>query len=152
MEAAPTAARHRKPRNRRREIAVNQGILMWLPKSSHDISAEKRCGPRRQLRTVIALWVVMSIVILVTPPTRDPFSIWYGLHLPLQGAIPRKVAVPFVTIMLILVSWWWFRRCGSEPASTWICPKCEAVKTPDGNPECKCGGKFVDMNTVKWVK
>jgi hypothetical protein len=125
---------------------------MWVPKSSEEISAEKRFGRRRQVRTMTAIWIILVMVILVTPPARNPFSVWFGLHLPFQGSLPRRVALPLAAGLLLLASCYWFRFSSKVQTKTWLCPKCETVKAPDGNPDCKCGGKFVDLNTVKWVK
>ncbi len=149
---APTAARPRRPPNRRRELTSNSLFLMWVQKSSEEIAAQNRLGRKRELRTVIGLLVIMAIVVLATPPKGNPFSLWYRLHLPLQGWLPRGVVVLLIAALLCVLSCYWFRRSKAERCCSWLCPKCETVKAPDGNPDCKCGGKFVDLNSVKWVK
>ena len=33
-----------------------------------------------------------------------------------------------------------------------ICPKCEEAKDDDGDYECPCGGRFVNIKSMKWVE
>ena len=35
---------------------------------------------------------------------------------------------------------------------TVICPKCQKVKKADNKYDCECGGKFADMERMKWVE
>lgn len=32
-----------------------------------------------------------------------------------------------------------------------ICQKCGKTKTDDGISDCSCGGRYVDIDTVKWI-
>ena len=35
---------------------------------------------------------------------------------------------------------------------TFVCPKCETVKTDDGEYTCSCGGHFENIVSMKWIE
>ena len=72
-----------------------------------------------------------------------------------QRPWPEAVIVAlFESSMVFIVGYVWqvlFRRKLFERTS-WFCDSCHAVKLPDAERECECGGSFEDMDRWKWVK
>ena len=33
-----------------------------------------------------------------------------------------------------------------------MCDKCNKTKTDDGNYNCNCGGKFINLEKMKWIE
>ena len=36
--------------------------------------------------------------------------------------------------------------------NTFICEKCNKLKSYDGNLQCECGGKYINIDEMKWVE
>jgi hypothetical protein len=125
-------------------------LYMWCKKSLEEMNSEKLVRRGKDRRAAFIFWILAVAFIVITPPTHYYRPIWGGMHLRGLGGLPRWIVPPLLAGGV--AGWWLLSRYRDESRVTsLVCPKCGMVKGPDGNVECKCGGKFVDIRTVKWV-
>jgi hypothetical protein len=130
---------------------------MWVKKSELELLDDEARRRSREKRTALAVWAFFTIFPSVVAPR-------YGVHASpghylWQMPVRRAIAVTtFSLLVAALVSgigvyfWYWLPRRNGRLPKVLVCPKCENVKRADGNSECTCGGRYVDLDTVKWVE
>jgi hypothetical protein len=115
---------------------------MWVKRTQEEIPAAKSRYKRERRHLAI---VYGTFVFLV-----GTFFIG-GLN-PRAGEFrPWDDAIRVMPIMVCLSVLFGIFFCFIEGKRTMICPLCEKTKTDDGVTECSCGGRFVDLVTMKWV-
>ena len=123
---------------------------MWCQKSVEEMQFNKVVKRKRDWRGAIVFWVLASAFVTATRPPKRFGAIWYGMHFPGQGSVPGWIVGPLVVAGIATV-WLLSRYRNERRVITLVCPKCQSVKASDNHLECKCGGKFVDLRSVKWV-
>src|SRR4051812_46966055 len=60
----------------------------------------------------------------------------------------RRLPLAFVVTPIFT---YFFSKILPKKAKTMICRDCETTKRDDSVSECSCGGRFEDLDTLKWV-
>jgi len=122
---------------------------MWREKTDAEKRAWKRIRRRRKILAAVLVWAVLLHVV-ATSPAWNGRKLW-GLVLPIPRLVPdalRKVAVAG----LVLGAGYWVYRRRENRDRTVVCPKCHRLKINDGQTQCQCGGKFLDLDEMTWVE
>jgi hypothetical protein len=109
---------------------------MWIKKSSDEILEEKRKAQKRLRVVTVALYFLLLSVFVVLIPSKSVYRL-------VNNALVAGLA-----------AWWYYAKTHADinAKKGLVCPKCESVKSPDGQLRCQCGGEFVDMREMKWVE
>jgi hypothetical protein len=113
---------------------------MWTRKAPEEMASEKRTNLMRNLCGVLLLWVV----------------VWYALasFRPLFGQPLRDSTMALMGIALIvaiLLVWRLVWQTRQRRQNTMVCDRCNAVKSADGQQNCKCGGQYLTLLEMKWI-
>jgi hypothetical protein len=128
---------------------------MWVKKTDREILDDRRKERKRVTILTIIFWVLSSLILVVRP---NRYALMNGASpgwelVWSQITSPRRiVASVFISGVLLLTLFWWPRFSGKRRPTSVICPKCEKVKSPDDQWQCQCGGRFVNLDEMKWVK
>ena len=84
--------------------------------------------------------------------------LWAGLayvlncfdELPPRG-LPASLLCIALLATLAFLPWHFSRRRSLARKNTFICQRCNRVKSADGQPVCSCGGRFFTLADMKWV-
>ncbi len=127
---------------------------MWIQKTAEERKADKQRSRRKYKRTIFFL--VFGMVAAITFFRGGIEAATKGSYLvPVDEMPVRFVDALMLIIPIVLLSLIFGTRSkpddeDSEP--TLVCPKCDRVKAWDGFLPCQCGGRFVDIRTMKWVE
>jgi hypothetical protein len=122
---------------------------MWRERTDAEKRAWKKIRRRRKILAAVLVWAVLLYVV-ATSPAWHGRNLW-GLVLPIPRLVPdafRKVAVAG----LVLGAGYWVYRRRENRDRTVVCPKCHRLKINDGQTQCQCGGKFLDLDEMTWVE
>ena len=122
---------------------------MWIKKSEPEIVEDEKRKRKITIRNGILFCFFLSIFCI---GHRIPTALRANLG---WNFIWTRIITAERVIVSVLVSgilsYIFFRFLKKKPKIL-ICPKCEATKSPDGTFHCSCGGEFVDISNVKWMK
>ena len=122
---------------------------MWVKKTKSEFLNDKCKQRRRDLKAAIAYWIGFALLLGILPPRKIGGEFLWKLS-PLVAT--RRLLVCFVIVGIGIYLWFWRPRVRRTKPASLICPKCEAVKAPEGQIHCACGGEFVDLSEMKWVE
>jgi hypothetical protein len=136
------------------ESKIGGNEQMWVSKTPEECKTDKQRSHRKQKRTT--LLVVLGIVVMMTC-FRGGFKSAKGFDVvPFDEMLVRFVGILVPAIFFLFLFWITEARLAKsddeESEPTLVCPKCEQVKAWDGYLPCECGGRFVDIKTMKWVE
>ena len=121
------------------------GFSMWVKRTEPEIRKEARRQQRKRLLGEVCLGLVFMLVVTFCRGWREAGD-HNGFLVPLSEVPARLPFGIFAGVILALTA-----RLVSRGRSIVVCPKCQATKTKDNDQECSCGGKFEDLNTLKWI-
>lgn len=125
---------------------------MWVPKSELDRMEDRK----RLKRKAIGIWAFFTIIAPLMEHRYIPRSVGHDLsQLPTRKAIFVEVfaiCASSITFAIGVYLFYWRQRLRGSVPKVLVCQKCENVKSDDGNYQCVCGGKCVDIDSVKWVE
>jgi hypothetical protein len=118
---------------------------MWVKRTPEEIAMAKCERNRGRIRGSIFLGVFTFMLTLFLNgfSRRSAPKPFFTTTEELQGRLPISVIGGIVCGLL-----YFFANKGSTP--TVVCPKCDTIKSPDGNFQCKCGGHFENIEEMKW--
>jgi hypothetical protein len=121
---------------------------MWVTKTPQECEAAKAKQPKRTL----VIWLGAMAFLLLSlflnagdSPVPGPLFRSFGA---VMQILPGVIVFLVVATIIMVV----FKIPFSCCKVVMMCPKCEAAKDDDGDYECSCGGRFVDIKTMKWVE
>jgi hypothetical protein len=120
---------------------------MWKKLTEEEI-AEARIRSRN-MRKRIAILTGMGFSLLFIFVRSRGWSAHYSSPFVSLDEIPARI--PVALIFGILFGWVIYQY-PAKRQSIMICPHCEATKREDSETHCPCGGQFVNIETMKWVK
>ena len=128
---------------------------MWVKKTKEE---EKRDSYHSKCKKIIGVIGVMIFGVIISSFFRGwAEAATCGSYLvpsdEVMGRLPGSlrgvglIGIIFLTIYLICRA-----TVSTPPKSVMLCPRCEAAKDDDGNYDCSCGGRVVDIKTMKWIE
>jgi hypothetical protein len=118
---------------------------MWVKRSPEEMEAVKCKNHFWRIRTAILFGLILVALT----------ALCFGGF---EGFRRGRVLVPFDEILQRLplslifgaIGAFLFYKFDRRKPSV-VCPQCEATKFRDGVFECACGGRFEDMDEMKWT-
>jgi len=122
---------------------------MWIKKTDVEIRRSKKQRRVREIANAILLWAGLSIITAAVPGWGE-WSVTVATFNDFLNRLPAKMF--WFSAVAAFYFWPPFGK-GKNAANstTLICPDCEKVKAADGNLVCPCGGRFVDIDEMKWI-
>ena len=118
---------------------------MWIKRTPAEIAEEQRRRRRTRLRGAAFFGAFAAIVVTFLFSGREASR--RGLYtIPASEIFAR---VPGAMLFGLICSLVWFKWQRKRPMM--ICPKCETTKYEDDTFECSCGGRFENMDEMKYV-
>jgi hypothetical protein len=84
-------------------------------------------------------------------------GLWYVLArlFMIFGVLPRDSVSGCIgcAVIAVLVPAAWYDnwRAQRKSKSILVCDRCNLVKSADGQPACKCGGRYFPLAEMKWI-
>jgi len=120
-------------------------VAMWVKRTPAEVVEVRRYRRRHRIRTAIWLCVFVSILTIFMFGWRAAGD--RGRFLVPAGEIPARLPVSMVFGVIIGVIYFAFER--RKP--TVVCPKCGVTQYAGDSERCSCGGRFEDIEEMKWV-
>jgi len=126
---------------------------MWIKKTSQEIEETER---EEAKPTNLSRWLGYSMagVFLLIPVFFNVGRLTWRpgpFVRPMDDVMKELPAMVFLFLLVVLFMQL-FKLPIVKKKKVVICPKCEAPKDDDGDYECPCGGRFVDIKSMKWVE
>ena len=124
---------------------------MWIKKNKDDIRIDKKNKKKKAIKFGLWTFIFMFIAIIYKDKYIGPggmhgrdlekpltwFEIYEGLY--------------FYIIIAIWGGYLFYLFKAKVKSTTIVCDKCGKVKHKSENLICECGGKYTDLDLLKWV-
>jgi len=118
---------------------------MWVKRSPEEMEVVKRKKHSSRIRTAALCGL---FVLALTSFCFGGFeAARRGRFIVPLDEILHRLPASLICALLAVFFYYKFER--RKP--TVVCPQCEATKFADGVFECSCGGRFEDMEEMKWT-
>mgnify|MGYP000982284141 CR=1 FL=1 len=146
---------------------------MWIRKTDAEIKAEKNLKlsfkeklkqeKLSSLQLFILLFIIVFLLLMLTelfigvPITRYPFGPGGCGDAISFNEIPSRLIFYFITALgisggvIIFTSSWRNNKMKEKIGETFVCDKCNSLKSNDGIYSCDCGGTYRDLKVMKWA-
>lgn len=116
---------------------------MWVAKSAVEVETARKRREREAVFIALALAVLLGAWLTCCRKTRD------GPALKEPADMRRDFPVAVCLGLLIggLAS-----RADRKRQRRVVCPVCETSKLADGGFNCPCGGRFRDLDELRWIE
>jgi hypothetical protein len=115
---------------------------MWIERTQEEIPTGKSRDTSRRREGAIVFGIGMFLVLIFFLGDADPR--WPGFR-------PWGEMIQIMPTTVFFSVWLGCFYFLTERRRTVICPLCENAKYDDGVADCPCGGRFVDLVSMKWV-
>ena len=128
---------------------------MWIRK---DIFEIKQVKPKRKWEKVLlyfGIFIFFSLILMIAARIHGDNWNWPRMtdnNIPLSWIEVFTNSLAYLgTSLAITLILCYMIESGSKKTKKYICDKCDNVYENVKSDECKCGGKLVDLNLMKWV-
>ena len=125
---------------------------MWIKKSDQEIEKDKRKGA---IDVPISIFIGVFILNIVDNKLgiRRYSDVRPKSWLEIYSLIPHFFLLSFSIALAVFILQKLFKiDFSKKPIDTYICDKCNKVKRNDNIFECDCGGKYYQIEKMKWVE
>src|SRR5262245_24053237 len=118
---------------------------MWIKRTEEEvIKARRHAKRKRVIWSVIAglfFWLIATFIYI------EKRRYHLSLFVSWKDMPARSLALLPVSLLI----GWGVHYSQRNPPRIMICPRCEITKNADSELDCPCGGRFEDLETMKWV-
>jgi len=126
---------------------------MWVKLSAEELAQVKaeRAASNRLLRKFAAILFGLLVVVVFSFKVGRESGEAKG-RIARDEEVPKRLPFALVGGVIAALVVYWFDLSRVALHKFLVCPKCEARKDDDGLLECSCGGRFIQMEDLKWVE
>jgi hypothetical protein len=118
---------------------------MWVKRTDAEVEEERK-RERRSRRLGAVLGGIFVLLVVSVFFSRGEAAERGRVAVPVSELLSR---LPFAIVAAVICAFLVYKS--DDPRPRVVCPKCEATKYDDGVRDCACGGRFENMETMKYV-
>lgn len=122
---------------------------MWVKKTDKELMITNSGQPSGKVR--LFLYLLIGVFLMIPVFFNFGRLVWRPgpFFRPMDDVMLRLPAMVFI-YLIVIIPMWFLKVPILKKKKVMICPKCEAAKNNDEDYECPCGGRFVELETMKW--
>jgi hypothetical protein len=127
---------------------------MWIEKTPQEIEgAPRRDTNRSQSEVRWTICIVLGVFLMMPVFFNVGRLTWRpGPFVRSMDDVMQRLPVMVFIYLIAIIPMWVLKVPILKKKKVMICPECEAAKNDDGDYMCPCGGRFVDIKSMKWVE